>query len=100
MTNPTGVAEAVWEALDDGLAIWSVKPEVFAMTYEPVGGLYHKHSTVQAVRLRFPCTLQTLEGNASAAAGDWLARNASGEVWPVQDRNFDARYEPIEASHE
>jgi hypothetical protein len=40
-------------------------------------------------------TLQTLEGLATGAPGDWLVRNPSGECWPVPADVFESRYEEL-----
>ena len=37
-------------------------------------------------------TIETLEGPATAFAGDWVVRGADGEEWPVPAREFAERY--------
>jgi len=74
---------------------WSVDAAVFADTYASLGGdRYRKTATIQAVRIDEPFTVSTLEGTASGAAGDWLARGPRGECWPIPAEQFSRRYVP------
>jgi hypothetical protein len=77
----------------DGDDRWSVTAGVFAATYEPVGDEgFRKTATVTAVQLDEPFAVDTLEGVATGAAGDWLVRNQTGECWPVPAAVFARRY--------
>lgn len=81
--------------LTDGDDQWSVAPAVFAQVYEDLGaGIFRKRSVVTAVQLARSATIETLEGSATAEAGDWLVRNPTGESWPVPARIFQRRYVP------
>ena len=42
-------------------------------------------------------TIETLEGPATAFAGDWVVRGADGEEWPVPAREFAERYAEADA---
>lgn len=80
--------------LTDGESIWTVAADVFPETYRAMGdGRYVKTALVTARQLDHADEFMTLEGEALAAAGDWLVRNPSGEVWPVSDDEFARRYE-------
>jgi hypothetical protein len=97
-TTPNGDALSAvagdW-LLSDGADQWSVADDVFAKSYRPIGdGRYEKTATVIAVRLDEPFAVQTLEGVATGAAGDWLVRNPTGESWPIPAATFAKRYEP------
>lgn len=77
----------------DGDDRWSVTAGVFAATYEPVGDEgFRKTATVTAVQLDEPFAVDTLEGVATGAPGDWLVRNQTGECWPVPAAVFARRY--------
>ena len=93
----SAVAEAGDWICNDGRAIWSVRADVFADTYEEVGDcLYKKRLPVRAVQLYQDAVVETLEGDMVAKAGDWLVANGSGERWPVQGWIFAERYERVE----
>ena len=98
-TTPRGdslVANAGDWWVMDGQQRRAVAGDVFALTYESVGGgLYRKLVTVKAVSVDTPFSLQTREGRASGAAGDWLVRNPTGESWPVAHADFVRLYEPV-----
>jgi hypothetical protein len=79
----------------DGDERWSVASDVFAATYETVGGEhFRKKATVTAVQLDKPFAVATLEGVATGEPGDWLVRNPTGECWPVPSEVFAKRYRP------
>ena len=91
--DPLSASAGDW-MLSDGGDHWSVAPDVFAASYEPVGdGRYAKTATVTAIQLTAPFAVDTLEGVATGAAGDWLVRNPTGECWPVPAETFSKRYE-------
>lgn len=84
--------------VSDGDDTWSVLDEVFAATYEPVDGEhFRKTATISAVRVDHPFAVRTLEGIATGESGDWLARNPSGECWPISADVFQKRYRPAAA---
>lgn len=79
----------------DGDKGWSVAEDVFAATYESVGGdRYRKTAAVTATQMDESFVIQTLEGSASGRAGDWLVRNPTGECWPIAADEFERRYTP------
>ncbi len=39
--------------------------------------------------------IQTLEGWVTTPMASWLVRGALGEIWPVQDAQFEHKYEEI-----
>jgi len=59
---------------------------VFADTYRAIGEV-HARRTVNGERV------QTLEGPATALAGDWVVTDEGGNSWPVPDAVFRATYE-------
>lgn len=74
---------------------WSVKDEIFRATYVPCGeGVYRKSARITARQLTHPVTIATLEGDSTAAAGDWLAANRTGEFWPIPQAEFARKYQP------
>jgi hypothetical protein len=42
--------------------------------------------------------IDTLEGEMSAAVGDWIIRGVQGEFYPCKPDIFEATYEPAEVS--
>lgn len=43
---------------------------------------------VEAVRLKDPVFIETLEGNMLARVGDWLVTGIDGEKYPIKHRIF------------
>ncbi len=87
-----------WAVREDGKT-WSVRDDIFRDTYEPAGdGQWQRKGRVQA-RPAYPGeTVNTLEGPAAAAEGDWVVRGSTGEQWPVPGEEFARRYTEICAS--
>jgi hypothetical protein len=91
-----------WTVSEDG-KIWSVRDDIFRVTYEEAGdGKWRRTGRVQA-RPAYPGeTVNTLEGPAGAAEGDWVVRGSNGEQWPVPADEFARRYaefHPTEDDH-
>lgn len=42
------------------------------------------------------CVIQTLEGDMTASAGDWIIRGVKGEYYPCKPDIFEATYEALE----
>jgi len=51
---------------------------------------------VEAVRVHEPVVVETLEGNISAQAGDWVIKGIMGEIYPCKDNIFRQTYEPVD----
>ena len=91
--DPLSARAGDWWVID-GDDRWSVTADVFDATYESVGDdRFRKTPTVTAVQLNEPFAVQTLEGVATGAPGDWLVRNQTGECWPVGAKVFARRYQ-------
>jgi RyR domain len=87
-----------WAVQQDGKA-WSVRDDIFRETYEPAGdGLWRRKGRVQARPALPGEAVNTLEGIATAAEGDWVVRGSHGQQWPVPGdefaRNYAAFHEP------
>ena len=81
--------------LSDSRSSWTVAGSVFEATYRPTGdGRWVKVATIGAVRVEVPTSCATLEGRATALAGDYVARNPTGEVWPIPAEVFERTYAP------
>jgi hypothetical protein len=81
-----------WAVHADGKT-WSVRDDIFRATYEPAGdGQWRRKGLVQARPANGGETVNTLEGPAVAADGDWVVRGADGEQWPVPGDEFACRY--------
>ncbi|MGE0782349.1 RyR domain-containing protein [Mycolicibacterium sp.] len=89
-----------WEVRDaDGGSSWSVRDGIFQSTYVPAdtaANWYRRVGTVQARRARPGERIETLEGPASAANGDWIVKGEQGEMWPVPADQFARRYRRVE----
>jgi len=79
--------------LSDGDGEWTVADDIFRATYEQqADGRWIKTATILAVQVDEPTDVDTLEGPATARAGDWIAENPSGERWPITAEYFAANY--------
>jgi hypothetical protein len=47
-----------------------------------------------AETMKLPVVVGTLEGDMTAAAGDWIIKGVKGEFYPCKPDIFDATYEP------
>lgn len=85
-----------WAVHEDG-KVWSVRDDIFRETYEPAGdGRWRRKGRVQARPAQPGETVNTLEGPATAADGDWIVRGQQGEQWPVPGDEFARRYAEYE----
>jgi hypothetical protein len=84
-----------WEVRDvDGGDSWSVRDDIFSSTYEHIDGQrWRRCGVVRARPARGGETIETLEGPAEAADGDWVIRGDRDELWPVPPEEFARRYE-------
>lgn len=77
----------------DGSESWPVEAALFIATYEQTDdGQYVKVASVKAVRMKEDFQVNTLEGAANGAEGDWLCQGAHGELWPICNQRFIATY--------
>lgn len=71
----------------------TVRDPIFRATHRPLGGdLWSRSGTVRARRATRTEHVATLEGVATARAGDWVVVGQEGEQWPVPDGDFRERY--------
>ena len=72
---------------------WSVRDDIFQATYEHTGGSqWRRRGTVLARPAQHGEIIDTLEGPATAADGDWVVQGTDGEQWPVPGDKFAQRY--------
>lgn len=91
-------AEGDWLLERSDGSRWSVSDEALHLTYDHLGDdRYRPTGIVQAVQLDAPARVRSPEGDVSGRIGDWLVRNALGDVWIVGAKTFAQRYEPAEA---
>lgn len=65
----------------------------FGMLYEPLGGdVFRRRGRASARRAQAEEQIQTLEGPATAGAGDWIVTDERCNSWPVPDAEFRASY--------
>lgn len=82
--------------LTSGGDSWTILDEMFRRTYEQLGdGRWRKSDIVRAVQVDDELTIRTPEGEASARPGDWVVFSEIAGAWPVTDRDFTRRYEPV-----
>lgn len=85
-----------WRVSDDSGRSWSVADTIFRETYQHIAGDRWARSGTVTARPALPGeVIKTLEGDATAAAGDWIVRGQAGECWPVPGELFEQRYAPI-----
>ncbi|MCB0930667.1 MAG: hypothetical protein KDB71_02040 [Mycobacterium sp.] len=82
-------------AIHDGTGkTWSVRDGIFRATHQHVGGdRWRRTGFVRARPARAGENVDTLEGSATAADGDWIVAGEQGEQWPVPGEQFRKRYE-------
>jgi hypothetical protein len=79
-----------WRVRDEEGTERTVRDAQFRASHEWVGGhRWVRTGEVRAWRVSEPTTVLTLEGPATAAAGDWIVQGAGGERWPVPASQFE-----------
>jgi hypothetical protein len=82
-----------WAVRDPDGDSWSVRDDIFRATYEQVDGQHwRRRGAVLARPARTAEIIDTLEGPATAADGDWVVQGVRGEQWPVPADQFARRY--------
>lgn len=83
-----------WAVHDDAGNTWSVRDDIFRATHEHLGeDRWRRTGFALARPARAGESIDTLEGSAIAADGDWIVRGEQGEQWPVPVGQFWQRYE-------
>jgi hypothetical protein len=83
-----------WAVHDEEGNSWSVRDDIFRETYQHAGeDRWRRMGFVLARPARGAETIETLEGPAGAAEGDWIVRGENGEQWPVPAGQFAQRYQ-------
>ena len=83
-----GVWKVIYGQRPDGsLDTAIIQPDIFAQTYEHLGGdQYRKKAVVvEAAQLDTPLDIVTLEGPAHGEPGDWLILGVEGEPYFADD---------------
>jgi hypothetical protein len=88
-----------WAVADPAGNSWSVRADIFRETYQHIGeNRWRRKGFVLARPARGGEIIDTLEGPATAADGDWIVRGENGEQWPVPAEQFRQRYQgPVPA---
>jgi len=76
-----------------------VAADIFRRTYEPVGaGLYVKRTdlTLRYFTLPHRVIVETMEGDQTAQAGDWIVEGVTGELWPAPAAKAAEKYEHVQ----
>ena len=96
-----GAAAGDWFVRETRRETWSVRDDIFRSRYEHIDGdTWRRHGVVTARPARGGEVVDTLEGQVTAAEGDWVVRGEQGEQWPVPADEFARRYERIELPHD
>lgn len=90
--EPEAPAEAPAEAPIDA----NPNAEILAEA-EPLSFLARKNKGCKAKKLEQDMTIDTLEGEVSAKAGDWLCKGVAGEPWPQKEEKLFATYDQTSA---
>ncbi len=102
--QPMRAAAGDWSVRGPSGDRWSVRDDIFRAAHEHVdGNIWRRCGLVKARRARGDEVIETLEGPASARAGDWVVRGPGGEQWPVRSEVFSAQYAgpvPTPTSHD
>ena len=79
-----------WRVRDEEGAERTVRDAQFRASHQRVDGhRWERTGEVRAWRVSEPTTVVTLEGPATAAAGDWIVEGQGGERWPVPASQFE-----------
>jgi hypothetical protein len=82
-----------WHVTDDGEDERTVRDLEFRASHQPIGGEHWRRTgTYSAWQVREKLVLRTMEGRATAEAGDWVVEGRQGERWPVTDEQFRKSY--------
>jgi hypothetical protein len=82
-----------WRVTDDGDHERTVRDLQFRASHEPLGGeRWRRTGTCSAWQVKAELVLRTMEGRATAEAGDWVVEGHQGERWPVSDEQFRKTY--------
>jgi hypothetical protein len=73
---------------------WTVEPEIFVRSYEHIQGDRYRRIGEVFAQPAVPGELViSLEGPATAAAGDWVIKGAAGEQWITSAEHFAENYQ-------
>ncbi len=84
---------------------WIVEKDIFETTYQEIeAGVYRKKATIELAPLTLithdpdeEVVIQSLEGPLTVRAGDFfLAKGATGEIWPRPRESVAIDLEPVE----
>jgi hypothetical protein len=82
-----------WRVTADGDHERTVRDLQFRASHEPLGGGHWRRTgTYRAWQVGEKLVLRTIEGRATAEAGDWVVEGHQGERWPVPDEQFRKTY--------
>jgi hypothetical protein len=82
-----------WAVTDSAGNSWSVRDDIFRENHQHIGNnRWRRTAFVLARPARAGEIIDTLEGPATAADGDWIVRGENGEQWPVPAEQFRQRY--------
>jgi hypothetical protein len=98
----TQVLRGPFYVVADGDSSYGAAKREFEATHEKLGPTsWAKSAPVRAYQVAEPCTVTTRlddhdEGTVDAAPGDWVVRQATGEVMVLHPTAFAQRYAPAD----
>ena len=86
-----------WKVADSTGGVRTASDERFRTTHRHLeGDRWERCSEVDARPARGGETVQSLEGPVTAATGDWIVRDDTGNSWPVPGEHFRRTYIRLE----
>ena len=86
-----------WRITNSDGKSWSVAPDIFAATYEHLGGdRWRRTGQAKARPAVAGESVESLEGRQTAKAGDWVIEGPKGEQWVTSAAHFAANYERLQ----
>ena len=84
-----------WEVSDNG-GSRSVTSSIFAQTHEPIEGhRWRRVGEVLGRQARPGEVVESLEGEQTARAGQWVLRGVEDEEWLVSTEHLEATYDRV-----
>lgn len=84
-----------WMITDATGGVRTIKDSQLRASYRHVSGdVWQREGQVRATRVDVDTEVDTLEGPATARAGDWIVTSEDGAQWPVPDDEFRTGYIP------
>ena len=84
-----------WKITQDGRT-WTVVDSVFRRRYAAEGPGFRSRGVIRARPGRAGELIETMEGPATVAEGDWVVKGEAGEEWLVPAEVFERSYSAVD----